>query len=136
MSGLSLLGAILKSPIEDILAQCAAGIIACWHLRQGKDLAFADDAVSKYIPTLKEIVKSAPAPQQKAAAALLTQCFLLKTSLANHVGSIGNNAALHYARPAEDYGEVAENLSLQVLAVKLAISRKPAIPSRRFVSAR
>ncbi len=119
MSGLSLLGAILKSPIEDILAQCAAGIIACWHLRQGKDLAFADDAVSKYIPTLKEIVKSAPAPQQKAAAALLTQCFLLKTSLANHVGSIGNNAALHYARHAEDYGEVAENLSLQVLAVRM-----------------
>lgn len=119
MSGLALLGATLKTPTEDILAQCAAGIIACWYLRQDKELAFANNAVSKYIPTLEKIIHSAPPPQRKAAAGLLAQCFLLKTSLANHINTVGSSAALHYAQQAEDYSEVAGNLSLQVLAVRM-----------------
>lgn len=119
MSGLSLLGAALKSPTEDILAQCAAGIIACWYLRQGKELALANNAVSTYIPPLKECIRSAPPPHRKAAAGLLAQCFLLKTSLANHINTVGSSTALHYAQQAEGYSEVAENLSLQVLAVRM-----------------
>lgn len=119
MSGLSLLGASLKSPTEDILAQCAAGIVACWYLRQGEGLPFANGAVSTYIPTLQEIMHSASSFQRKAAASLLAQCFLLKTSLANHLSTVGSNAALHYAQQAEGYSEVGENLTLQVLAVRM-----------------
>src|SRR5581483_5666522 len=78
MLGLSQSGAIFKKGVsyEDILKHCAAGIVACWHLRKGKELTFADLAVSKYIPTLKAMAHSAPIPQRKTAADLLAQCFL------------------------------------------------------------
>ena len=47
--GLSLFMPVISRPIEEILLQCAAGITACWHLRKGKDLAFASDAIARYL---------------------------------------------------------------------------------------
>ena len=67
---------VMQRPIEEILTCCAGGIVACWYLRKGKELAFANDAISKYIPTLKEIVRSAQKPQQTTAAELLAQSLL------------------------------------------------------------
>lgn len=119
MCGLSALIAVMKRPAEEILAQCAAGIMACWYLRQGKELAFVNNAISKYLPTLKELAQTGSASQRKAAAGLLAQCLLLKSSIANHVDIVGSNASLGYAQQAEKYSEIAEDLPLQVLAVRM-----------------
>ena len=108
---------VIKRPIEEILTYCASGIVACWYLRKGKELAFADDAISKYIPTLKEIMKTAPPAQQKIAADLLAQCFLLASFFANHLSS-RNNVSLYYAQQAEYYSEEMQNPGMQIVALR------------------
>lgn len=118
--GLSALFAVFKRSNEEILAQCAAGITACWYLRDGTELTFVSDTISKYIPTLKEIAKSSPDAQQKAAADLLAQTLLLKAHLAKHITT--NNDAIVYAQQAEKYSEKAENKLLQVLSVRMQTS--------------
>ncbi|HEU5229296.1 MAG TPA: helix-turn-helix transcriptional regulator [Ktedonobacteraceae bacterium] len=114
--GLSAVGVVLKYPTEDILAQCAAGITACWHLRRGKELLFASDTVTRYLPTLKAIAHGASSTQRKAAADLIAQGYLLKGLLARHVE--GYNEAIAYTRQAAIYGEAAENSTLQILALR------------------
>ncbi len=114
--GLSALVAVFTRPSEEILTQCASGITACWYLRRGKELAFVDNVISKYIPTLKAIVVQGTAPQRKAAADLLAQCFLLKSTLAKHITN--NNDAISYAVQAEKYGAIAENTILQIVALR------------------
>jgi transcriptional regulator with XRE-family HTH domain len=116
MSGLSALSAILKNPVEEILAQCAAGVLACWYLRKGDELVFADQAVSKYIPTLKAIVQTAPSSQRKAAADLLAQSLLLKSVLAWDITNMRD--AITYAQQAELYSEAAENRLLQIAVLR------------------
>ncbi|SRR5579875_1160430 len=119
MLGLSPFGAVFKRPFsyEDILKHCAAGIVACWKLRKEKELAFADLSVSAYIPTLQEMLKTATPLQRKAAAELLAQCFLLKAPLAWHLATVSN--AVGYAQQAENYGIIADNLLLQIVALKM-----------------
>lgn len=119
MLGLSPLRAVFKKPFsyEDVLKHCAVGIVVCWKLRKAKEYLFADSAVSAYIPTLKAIVHTAPASQRKAAAALLAQCFLLKSPLSWHIAT--TNVAVTYAQQAEAYSIVAENRLLQVIALKM-----------------
>jgi transcriptional regulator with XRE-family HTH domain/tetratricopeptide (TPR) repeat protein len=117
LCSLSALMPVLKHPVEEILPRIAAGITACWYLRRGKDLTFASEMVSAYIPTLQEIVRIASEePQRKAAADLAAQSLLLKATLVRHVD--GSNAAAIYAQQAENYGEVAENRLLQILALR------------------
>jgi tetratricopeptide (TPR) repeat protein len=119
MLGLSQLGAAFKKggSYEDILKYCAAGIVACWYLRKGKELAFADQAVSKYIPTLKEIVKSAPEPQRNAAVDLLVQSLLLKATCVKQL--YGDYAAsLYYRKQAETYSEQTGNLALAIATLR------------------
>ena len=118
MLGLSQFHAVFKKGVshEDILKYCAAGIIACWQLRKGKELAFADRAVSQYIPTLKAMTQTAPTTQKKAAADLLAQCFLLKSPLAWNLTT--PNDAIFYAQQAETYGALAGSCLLQVTALR------------------
>jgi tetratricopeptide (TPR) repeat protein len=115
--GLSPLMAVFVRPVEEILTHCAAGLTACWELRKGKDIAFAFDTVSWYLPTLKAIAAhGSTAQQRKDAAELLVQCLLLKAALAWHVTSAGD--AIAYAQQAETYGEAAENTLLQALSLR------------------
>jgi hypothetical protein len=108
---------VMKRSVEEILAVCASGIVACWYLRKGKELVLANDAVAKYIPTLKEIVKSAPEAQRKAAAELLAQCLLLKATCVEQLH--GNyDASLLYRKQAETYSERAGNLTLSIAAIR------------------
>lgn len=118
MLGLSQFYAVFKKGVshEDILKHCSAGIVACWNLRRGKELAFADLAVSKYIPTLKAIANTAPAAQRKAAADLVGQCFLLKAVLSWNLTT--PNDAIIYAQKAETYGAIAGSRLLQVTALR------------------
>ena len=118
MLGLSQFYAVFKKGItyDDILKYCAAGVIACWYLRKGKELAFADQTVSAYIPTLKAMAQAAPPPQRKAAAELLAQCFLLKAPLAWNLTT--PNDAISYAQQAETYAAMAGSRLLQVTALR------------------
>ncbi len=115
--GLSAVNVVIKRPIEEILTQCAAGITACWELRKGKDLAFVFDAVAKYLPTLKEIARVAPTTQSKAAADLLAQCFLLKTTLSWNITTPADG--IRYAQQAETYSKLVEQPLLQVMAFRM-----------------
>jgi transcriptional regulator with XRE-family HTH domain/tetratricopeptide (TPR) repeat protein len=114
--GLSLLAPNLTRPKEEILATCSSGITACWYLRKGQDLIFADSAISKYIPTLKAIAAEATHDQRISAADLLAQCFLLKAVLAWNIST--PNEAISYATLAESYGVLAESPLLQITALR------------------
>ncbi len=114
--GLSLVATTPLRSAEELLTQCAAGITACWYLRKGKDLAFASDTVSRYIPTLEELVTHGKGTQRKDAAELLTQCFLLKAPLAWNLTTA--NDAITYAQRAEAYSTIAGNRLLQVTALR------------------
>ncbi len=116
MCGLSALRAVLSHPIEEILKQCAAGITACWCLRKGKELAFADSAVSNYIPTLKVIAQQGTTSHRASAADLLAQSYLLKSTTARHLDS--SKEAASYARNAETYAEIAGHTLLRILALR------------------
>jgi transcriptional regulator with XRE-family HTH domain len=118
MLSLSQFGAVFKKGItyDDILKYCAAGVVACWYLRKGKELVFADETVSKYIPTLKAMAQAAPSAQRKAAAEILAQCLLLKSPLSRLLHA--SNDAISYAQQAEIYAEQAGSLLLRVLALR------------------
>lgn len=115
--GLSAFKPVIKREPQEILVQCAAGITACWQLRRGKELAFAASVVSKYLPTLQEIAGSARSAQSIGASDLLSQCYLLKSLLAVHLGE-STAVSLHYARLSEQYGERAGSLILQIVALR------------------
>jgi transcriptional regulator with XRE-family HTH domain/tetratricopeptide (TPR) repeat protein len=103
-----------------LLTHCAAGITACWYLRKGKELAFAAQSVASYVPTLKAIAESSTLEHRKAAADLLAQCSLLQSLLANRFSD--STASLNHAKQAEKYSEAAENIVLQILAVRAQAS--------------
>ena len=117
--GLSLFGpTVLRPyPIEEILTHCAAGVTACWHLSKGKDLAFANDAISRYIPTLKDIVARSTGKQRAGAADLLAQSLLLKGNIVRHLQA-KHEASLCYMQQAETYSKLAGNMALTIKAVR------------------
>ncbi len=117
---LNALGACLSHPIEDILTQCAAGIVACWHLSksaEGADLALAFNCVSGYLPTLKAIVKDS-SQHRKAAATLAGQSALLQTILGLHLQ--GLKEAEQYAQEAVTYSKESQDLPLLLTALHSA----------------
>ncbi len=114
--GLSMLGPVLRRPVEEILTQCAAGIAACWQLKLGKDLNFALRAISSYIPTLRAIAAS-PSRLHYSAGDLLVQSLCLQSALARHVEGI--QPAINIAREAEEYSEEIGNRLFQLLAVRM-----------------
>ena len=103
------------APPETVLAHCSAGVVACWYLRRGKELSFADSTVSAYIPTLKMLVASS-SHSRKEAADILVQCYLLKAALSWHVSTPVDG--ISYAQQAETYSQVAEKPLLQVAALR------------------
>ncbi|HZR43369.1 MAG TPA: helix-turn-helix transcriptional regulator [Ktedonobacteraceae bacterium] len=117
--GFSLFGpAVVRPyPIEDMLTQCAAGVTACWHLRMGKDLVFVNDAISRYIPTLKEIVTRSTGKQRTGAADVLAQSLILKGILVRHLQA-NHEASQCYMQQAETYSKLAGNIALTIAAVR------------------
>ena len=100
---------------EMVLAHCSAGVVACWYLRKGKEISFADSVVSTYIPTLKAIVSSS-SQHRKAAADVLVQCYLLKVALSWHVTTPTDG--IGYAQQAETYSQITEKPLLQVATLR------------------
>jgi len=108
--------ALLSAP-EEFLPRCAAGITACWYLSKGKNLAFVFDAVSRYVPTLKEMATNGKGAQRRDAAELLAQCLLLKALCVTHT-SADHMASLDYAKQAETYGKLAGIPMFAIVAVR------------------
>lgn len=117
LCGLTALGMVLKSPIEEILTQCAAGITACIYLSKGQseDMTLASSVISAYLPTLKAIVTDSPV-YRKQAAQLTAQSFLLKATLAVH--SQGAKQAAQYGEQAVIYSEESGDLPLRLVILK------------------
>ncbi|GCE14176.1 hypothetical protein KTT_40890 [Tengunoibacter tsumagoiensis] len=108
------IGTAKKAGSEEILAQCAAAITACWYLRKGKELALANDAVSTYIASLQPLAEINAS--KKSASALLTQCYLLKATLSRLVE--GHDQPLSHLEQAQRFSGMAEDPILQVLALR------------------
>ncbi len=98
--------------VDDILIQCAAGIAACRHFSNGKELVLARDALSNYIAALKVIIQQSER-NKKTAADLLMQCLMLKAELARDVENIEQSIA--YLTQAISYGEISQNVLLEAL---------------------
>jgi len=122
--GLSERSVVIRGSYEEILKHCTAGLVACRYLSHSGELAFAYRTVSKYIPTLKAIVRVADSQQRIDAADLLAQCFILRSGLAKHVNLPGINDALrhanaiNYAQQAEQYANLAHDPFLQIIALR------------------
>jgi len=115
---LNTLGAVLQYPLEDILTQCSAGIIACEQLSSKgthEDMALAWSILSAYIPTLKAIVKES-SQHRKAASNLMTQCLQLKARLAYHLADA--RQALSYAEQAVSYAQESGDRLLPIAALQ------------------
>ncbi len=115
--GLSVLGGVLKSPIEDILTRCAAGIVACEKLGKGQheDIALASSVLATYLPALQTIVKEAPRYRPQAAR-LAAQSLLLKATLSVHTQ--GARSAAYVGEQAVLYSQESTDLSLQLIILK------------------
>jgi transcriptional regulator with XRE-family HTH domain len=101
---------------EDMIAQCSAGIAACWELSKSNhdsDLVQAFKAVTAYCGPLKEIVTDST-QHRNAAASLVGQSALLQTILGWHLENLDRAAA--YGQEALLYSRAAEDIPLQIAA--------------------
>jgi tetratricopeptide (TPR) repeat protein len=104
-------GRMQKTDTDLLLKYCAAGIVACWYLRRGKELTFVSDLTSSYISILQPLVYSHSEAHRKASAALLSQCFMLKSHL-------GSEDELAFAVRAIYYSDLSEDPATQALAYR------------------
>jgi DNA-binding SARP family transcriptional activator len=100
--------------LEELLPQCAASIIACWHLSGGSHLEAIAPILDSYLPSLIAICQHVPS-HREVAADLVAQCYFLKTILAWHVE--GLVLAETYCQQAMRYSEIANNANLQLTAL-------------------
>ena len=114
---LSVLGGVLKNPIEDVLTLCAAGITACENLSKGQheDIALASSVLATYLPALQTIVKES-ARHRPQAARLTAQSLLLKATLSVHTQ--GARSATRIMEQAVPYSQESTDLSLQLIILK------------------
>ncbi len=125
LTWLPLLGILAGNAVslnEESINQFAAGVAACWELAKGDghDIAHAYEQINTY---LAQLVGQAQAlnstEQRKAVLTLIAQCYHFKTVMGWHVESLP--AARDYARQAQHYSILAEDVPLQIeVAVRLA----------------
>jgi transcriptional regulator with XRE-family HTH domain len=114
---LSALMAVTDHPAEEVLTQCSAGLTACRQLSYGwhEDMQLASQALSAYLPTLKQIVKDSPR-NRHVAARLTARVAALQTTISLHLE--GPQRAADYARQAVTYSQESGNLPLQAIALR------------------
>jgi tetratricopeptide (TPR) repeat protein len=104
-----------EAPTGTILAYCAAGITAAWHLHR-QDLTFTADLIGTYTQILSSIIGQSREVHKKAAAGLLAQSLMLKSYLAQHLGS--SESAIALMGEAIKYATFAENVPLHAFATR------------------
>ena len=100
--------------LEEFLPQCAASIIACWHLSGGDNLEAIESILNSYLPTLLLATKHAPF-YREVAAKLVAQIYSLKAILAWHLEDLFK--AESYCIEALSYSEVANDTNLRLTAL-------------------
>lgn len=116
---------------EEMLTQCAAGIMGCWYMIRGhklfsdyiicsQDLHAAYSIVDTYIPYLEETIISSSSSHSNAAIDLLVQCLLLKASITRDIK--GNIEGIAFMRLAEKYSRQSTNLTLHILVLRTLAS--------------
>jgi len=96
------------------LPQCAASVVACWHLSGGSHLETLEPILDSSLHTLLLILKHAPA-YHDVTATLIAQIYSLKVILAWHLK--GLNEAEAYCVQALHYSKLAKNANLQLTAL-------------------
>ena len=119
--GLKHVGGATTMPSSDVLPLCAAGLVACRELRQYEQAGMQEIAriLSVYLPTLEKLALHA-SPQQRQAAHLAGQSYLLIGILADHYGKLDHMEAA--SKTARRYGQLAQDVSLEASALaRLAV---------------
>jgi len=100
--------------LEELLPQCAASIIACWHLSGGNNLEAIEPILNSYLPTLILVTKHAPS-YREVAAKLVAQIYSLKAILAWHLEDLFK--AETYCIEVLDYSDIANDTNLRLTAL-------------------
>lgn len=100
--------------LEELLPQCAASIIACWHLSGGSFLESIPPIIDAYLPVLLTIVKNVPL-YRNTTANLIAQCYFLKAILAWHLE--GLDIAEAYCIQAMQYSDMTNDTNLRLTAI-------------------
>lgn len=105
-----------QPPPEGVVAHCAAGVTACYHLSTNtEELASVTNIAASYIPALKTIVESS-FQYRKAAADVLVYCYLLRATYARLME--GSNDAFTYIQTADEYSKVSEHVVTRALTLR------------------
>ncbi len=100
--------------VEELLAQSATGLTACWHLVNADGLAAVEYALPKYLPLLVALARQ-PSSYQQTAAYLAAQGSLLMYLISYH--RLRFREELAYARQAVELADTSGNRNLHVYAL-------------------
>ncbi|HEU5382253.1 MAG TPA: BTAD domain-containing putative transcriptional regulator [Ktedonobacteraceae bacterium] len=104
----------------DMLPLFATLTDTCRQLSEGNELTTAEHILWSYLPKIELLARIA-AHDQKSAANIASQGYLLAASLVGHRNDLLGR--LNYSEQALRYGELAGDLNLQVVAIRqIAIS--------------
>jgi tetratricopeptide (TPR) repeat protein len=105
-----------RLPLEELLACCASGLVACWQLRQyePEGLVLIERLLPAYLSTLEKLARSS-SPFQAEAARLTAQGYLLLTKLASYARRLEQMEAASVL--ARSYGQLAQDANLEVAAL-------------------
>ncbi len=117
-----------RLPLEELLACCASGMVACWQLRQyePEGLALIRRMLPAYLSTLEKLAHHS-SPSQADAARLAAQGYLLVAVLAAYAHRLESMEAASVL--ARFYGQLAQDPNLEVaalmrLALKFGFERR------------
>ncbi|MBV9689515.1 MAG: hypothetical protein JO202_07370 [Ktedonobacteraceae bacterium] len=123
-----------RLPLEELLACCASGMVACWELRQyePEGLVLIERLLPAYLSTLEKLARHS-SPFQAEAACLAAQGYLLIAELVAHARRLEQmEAACVLAR---SYGQLAQNPNLEMAALIQLAVRFDLEGERRLVEA-
>lgn len=104
----------------EVLRHFAAVTTVCRSLSEGNELQAAERTLWAYLPRVETIAKLS-FEAQRIAAEITSQGYLLAASLAGHRNDL--QARHHYSEQALLYGKLAEDRTLQIVALRqLAIT--------------
>jgi DNA-binding SARP family transcriptional activator len=105
-----------RLPLDELLACCASGLVACWELRQyePEGLVLIERLLPAYLATLEQLACHS-SPVQAEAARLAAQGYLLLTVLASHARRLEQMEAASVL--ARSYGQLAQDANLEVAAL-------------------
>lgn len=87
----------------------------CWHLTNGSELGTVEQILPTYLPKLIKLAQY-PSEHQQSAASIAAHGYLLASRVAGHHNDL--NARQSYSEQAFLYGQMAEDINLQVSALK------------------